>query len=97
MQQSWASYLMNLGQDLREILLGGWSLQGGVEGFRASLSPRISKSPASGLTLFPQADCSSQRAPELRAWSIHPDARVGQVKPEAIPVKGDGLKAKGPA
>lgn len=30
-RESWASYLMNLGQDLRKILLGGQPLQGAVE------------------------------------------------------------------
>lgn len=41
MRQSWASYLVDLGQDLREILLSRRSLQGGVEGLRSSLSPTL--------------------------------------------------------
>lgn len=64
LQQSEASYLMNLGQDLGEILLSGQPLQGGAEGLRASLSSPLphlgSLSVLHLVSPLPQFDSSSK-------------------------------------
>lgn len=57
MQQSGASYLLNLYHDLREILRSGRPLQGGAEGLRTGFSPQLS---APGLVPFSQSDSSSK-------------------------------------
>lgn len=94
MQRSWASYLMNLGQDFRKILLRGQPLQQGAKRPRASLSrhcqPRVSQGLAPGLTPFPplwflQLLGTNPGMPELSRETASPPRAGGKSEPGQVP------------